>query len=73
MCDIGKKYLNTETRERLWFTDGSEQVNTKGFQFIIIRALYGLTTFGAEWKKKFADYMWHTLGFEPFFGADDNV
>ena len=28
---------------------------------------------GANWKKTFADYIWHTLGFEPCVGAGENV
>ena len=73
MCDIGNAYLNAETRERLWFTAGPEWGDRMGYQVIIVRALYGLKSSGAEWKKTFADYIRHTLGFEPCIGADDNV
>ena len=73
MCDIGNAYLNAETRERIWFTAGGEWGDRTGCPVIIVRALYGLKSSGAEWKKTFADYIKHTLGFEPCIGADDNV
>ena len=73
MCDIWIAYINVETRERLRFTSGSKWWNWKGCQVIIIRALYELKSSGSEWKKLFADYIWHTLLFEPCVGADDNV
>jgi hypothetical protein len=74
MCDIGNAYLNAETRERVWFRAGAEWGDTKvGSQVIIIRALYGLKSSGAEWKKTFSDYIRYTLGYEPCIGADDNI
>ena len=73
MCNIGNAYLNAETRERLWFAAGSKWGDRAGYPVIIVRALYGLKSSGAEWKKTFADYIKHTLGFEPCIGADDNV
>ena len=73
MCDIGNAYLNAETRERLWFVAGDKWGNRAGCPVIIVRALYGLKSSGAEWKKTFAEYIRHTLRFEPCIGADDNV
>ena len=73
MCDIGNAYLNAETRERVWFQAGHEWGSRCGCKVIITRALYGLKSSGAEWKKVLADYIKHTLGFDPSFGADDNV
>jgi hypothetical protein len=73
MCDIGNAYLNAETRERLWFQAGPEWGSREGRPVIIVRALYGLKSSGAEWKKTFASYIRHTLGYEPCIGADDNV
>ena len=73
MCDIGNAYLNAETRERLWFQAGNEWGDRSGCPVIIVRALYGLKSSGAEWKKTFAEYIRYTLGFEPCIGADDNV
>ena len=73
MCDIGNAYLNAETRERIWFVAGNEWGDRAGCPVIIVRALYGLKSSGAEWKKTFAEYIRHTLGFEPCIGADDNV
>ena len=73
MCDIGNAYLNAETRERLWFRAGPERESRDKSPVIIVRALYGLKSSGAEWKKTFASYIRHTLGYEPCVGADDNV
>ena len=74
MCDIGSAYLNAETRERVWFKAGAEWGDVRaGSQVIIIRALYGLKSSGAEWKKTFSDYIKYTLGYEPCVGADDNI
>ena len=73
MCDIGNAYLNAETRERVWFQAGQEWGSKAGCEVIIVRALYGLKSSGAEWKKTFASYIRHTLGYSPCIGADDNV
>ena len=73
MCDIGNAYLNAETRERLWFRAGKEWGSRAGCEVIIVRALYGLKSSGAEWKKTFASYIRDTLGYSPCIGADDNV
>ena len=73
MCDIGNAYLNSDTKERLWFTAGSEWVNIKWCQVIRVPELYGLKLSGAEWKKTFADYVWRTLGFQPCVGVDENL
>jgi hypothetical protein len=73
MCDIGNAYLNAETRERVWFYAGHEWGSREGQKVIIVRALYGLKSSGAEWKKLLADYIQNTLGFSPCYGADDNV
>ena len=47
MCDIGNAFLNAETRERVWFTAGSEWGNKKGRQVTTIPALHGLKSSGA--------------------------
>ena len=73
MCDIGNAYLNAETRERLWFRAGKEWGSRANCEVIIVRALYGLKSSGAEWKKTFANYIKETLGYSPCIGADDNV
>ena len=74
MCDIGNAYLNAETRERVWFKAGNEWGKARaGSKVIIIRALYGLKSSGAEWKKTFSDYIRYTLGYDPCVGADDNI
>ena len=73
MCDIGNAYLNAETRERVYFIAGPEWGSRSGLPVTIVRALYGLKSSGAEWKKSFASYIKHTLGYEPCVGSDDNV
>ena len=73
ICDIGNVYLNAETRERLWFTAGQEWGSRAGYEVIILRALYGLKTSGAEWKKTLSSYIKNTLGYSACIGADDNV
>ena len=73
MVDIGNAYLNAETRERVWFIAGGEWGNRKGMKVIITRALYGLKSSGAEWKKTFSSYIKVTLGFDPCVGCDDDV
>ena len=74
MCDNGNAYLNAETGERVWFTAGNEWGKSReGCQVIIVRALYGLKSSGAEWKKTFAGYIQNTLGFDPCIGAGENV
>ncbi|GFH48968.1 hypothetical protein CTEN210_05444 [Chaetoceros tenuissimus] len=73
MCDIGNAYLNAETRERVYFIAGPEWGSRAGMPVTIVRALYGLKSSGAEWKKSFASYIKHTLGYEPCVGSDDNV
>ena len=62
MCDIGNAYLNAETRERLWFTAGQEWGSRARYEVIIVRALYGLKTSGAKWKKTFSSYIKNNLG-----------
>ena len=63
MCDIGNVYLNDETRERLCFTAGQEWGSRSRYEVIIVRALYGLKTSGAEWKKTLSSYIKNTLGY----------
>lgn len=72
MCDIGNAYLNAETREKVYIIAGPEWGDQQGETVLIVRALYGLKTSGAEWKRHFADTLRHVLGFLPS-QADDNV
>lgn len=64
MCDIGNAYLNAETCERVYFIAGPEWGSKAGLPVTIVRALYGLKSSGAEWKKSFASYIKHTLGYD---------
>ena len=73
MCDVGNAYLNADTREKVFFVAGSEWRHRQGQNVLIVRACYGLKSSGAEWKKTFADCIRFELGFDPCYGADDNV
>lgn len=72
MCDIGNAYLNATTREKVYITAGPEWGDKEGETVLIVRALYGLKSSGAEWKRHFADTLRHVLKFTPSL-ADDNV
>ena len=72
MCDIGNAYLNAKTREKVYIIAGPEWGDKEGETVLIVRALYGLKSSGAEWKRHFADTLRHVLKFTPSL-ADDNV
>ncbi|MGH3054233.1 MAG: reverse transcriptase domain-containing protein, partial [Gaiellaceae bacterium] len=47
-ADIGNAYLNAKTREKVYTTAGKEFGSKQGQPVLIVRALYGLKTSGAE-------------------------
>ncbi|GFH56615.1 pol protein [Chaetoceros tenuissimus] len=59
MCDIGNTYLNAETRDHVYFISGPEWGSRAGLPLTIVRALYGLKSSRAGWKKSFASYIRH--------------
>ena len=65
-CDIGNAYLNAPCRERIWFVAGAEcGSHVKGKVMKLVRALYGLKSSGASWRKMFKDYIVSKMGFVP--------
>ena len=65
-CDIGNAYLNAPCREKIWFVAGLEcGVSMKGKPCRLVRALYGLKSSGASWRKMFKDFIEQKLGFKP--------
>lgn len=63
-CDIGNAYLNAPCREKIWFVAGLEcGSELKGKVCKLVRALYGLKSSGASWRKMFKDYIIQHLGF----------
>lgn len=65
-CDIGNAYLNAPCREKIWFKAGLECGNELvGKVCRIVRALYGLKSSGASWRKMFKDHIVQHLDFTP--------
>ena len=54
MCDIGNAYLHAKTSEKVYSVCGPEFGEFKGCYVRIVRALYGLKTAGASWRRHFA-------------------
>ena len=65
-CDIGNAYLNAPCREKIWFEAGVEcGPELQGKACKLVRALYGLKSSGASWRKMFSDFIQKELGFTP--------
>ena len=63
-CDIGNTYLNVPCREKIWCEAGIEFGSDKGKVLKIVRALYGLKSSGASWRKMVATSL-IDLGYFP--------
>ena len=64
-CDIGNAYLNAPCKEKIWFEGGTECGGMlKGKVLRLVRALYGLKSSGASWRKMFKDFIELKLGFK---------
>ena len=50
-ADIGNEYLNAECRENIWKVAGNEFGREKFKVIIVVRALYGLKSYGAAWRQ----------------------
>jgi hypothetical protein len=62
-CDVQNAYLNAGTKERNWFTAGLEfGLNNVGKPILIVKALYGLRSSGAQWREHMANTL-RTAGF----------
>ena len=64
-CDIGNAYLNAPCREKIWFEAGPECGLLQGKVCKLVRALYGLKSSGAAWRKMFSDFIVNELNFTP--------
>ena len=65
-CDIGNAYLNAPCKEKIWFVAGLEcGRELQGRPMRLVRALYGLKSSGASWRKMFKDFIEGELGFKP--------
>ena len=54
-CDVNNAYLNAPCREKIWFEGGAECGEDRGKVLVVVRALYGLKSSGASWRKMMAD------------------
>jgi hypothetical protein len=64
-CDIGNAYLNAPCQEKIWFKAGIEcGQSARGKVMKCVRALYGLKSSGASWRKMFKDFIESSLGFK---------
>jgi Reverse transcriptase (RNA-dependent DNA polymerase) len=54
-CDVQNAYLNAGTKEKNWFVAGAELGSDNiGKPVLIVRALYGLRSSGAQWREHMA-------------------
>jgi hypothetical protein len=62
-CDVQNAYLNAGTKEKNWFIAGLEfGMNNVGKAVLIVKALYGLRSSGAQWREHMANTL-RTAGF----------
>jgi hypothetical protein len=64
-CDVGNAYLNAPCREKIWFVAGPEFGEDQGKVIVVVRALYGLKSSGAVWRKMLQDMIMGELKFVP--------
>ena len=58
--------MNAPCHEKIWFVAGPECGQAlRGRVLKLVRALYGLKSSGASWRKMFKDFIEHKLGFKP--------
>ena len=70
-ADVGNKYLNSETQEKIYVKAVPEFGPLESKTLVVIKGLYELKTSAARWHEKLADTL-RTLGYEPS-KADPNV
>lgn len=58
-ADVTNAYLNADVREKIWFVGGIETGEGHGKVCVLVKALYGLKSSGAAWRKHFAETLWH--------------
>ncbi|KAL7515969.1 hypothetical protein ACHAWF_000018, partial [Thalassiosira exigua] len=65
-CDIGNAYLNAPCNGHIWFIAGHECGHEmKGRVMKLVRALYGLKSSLASWRKMLKDFIVTHLEFTP--------
>ncbi len=70
-ADVGNAYLNATTKEKVHTTCGLEfGQNYVGRIAVIYKALYGLKSSGAAWRKMFAGTL-YDLGFKSSLADPD--
>lgn len=63
-CDVGNAYLNAPCAEKIYTIAGPEFGSDNGAVMEVVRALYGLKSSGASWRRTFAQNLLD-LGFKP--------
>jgi hypothetical protein len=64
MADIENAYLTAPLTEKVWTVLGTELGDDAGKRALIVRALYGLKSAGADFRNHLAECMKH-LGWHP--------
>ncbi|GFH49047.1 hypothetical protein CTEN210_05523 [Chaetoceros tenuissimus] len=62
--DIGNAFVQSKTKEKVYTKLGPEFGEHSGMIALIVKALYGLTTSAAAFRKAFADFI-RSMGFKP--------
>lgn len=70
MFDVGNAYLNADTEELLYTIAGTEFGEHKGKTLIIRKALYGLKSSGAAYRRHFAESLMQ-MGFKACYADND--
>jgi hypothetical protein len=68
--DIGNAYLESVTKEKVYFIAGPEFASREGHVMIIYKAHYGLRSSGLRWHEKLADIL-RGMGFFPSLAEED--
>jgi hypothetical protein len=68
--DIGNAYLESVTKEKVYFIAGPEFASREGHVMIIYKAHYGLRSSGLRWHEKLADIL-RVMGFFPSLAEED--
>lgn len=68
--NICNAYLETKTKEKVYFVSGTDFGCLKGHTMIIIKKLYGLRTSGTCWNERLSDNLMH-MGFKSTMADTD--
>eukprot|EP00957_Ditylum_brightwellii_P086655 6593559-Ditylum_brightwellii.AAC.1 len=67
-ADIGNAYQNALHREKIYTVAGPEFGTEEGTIFIVVRALYGLKSAGANWRSFFSQTLVTEMGLKSTRG-----